>query len=78
MKKVNLLLGWSTSILPSFKITYLLFLIIFLLYGTFGKISYKGKEKFEDMKARRKLLLELLATLPVGYFRCVCGFYRLL
>lgn len=78
MKKVNLLLRWSTSILPSFQITYLLFLIIFLLYGTFGKISYKGKEKFEDMKARRKLLLELLATLPVGYFRCVCGFYRLL
>ena len=33
MKKVNLLLRWSTSILPSFK------------------ISYKGKEKFEDMKA---------------------------
>ena len=53
MKKVNLLLRWSTSILPSFKITYLLFLIIFLLYGTFGKISYKGKEKFEDMKARK-------------------------
>ena len=53
MKKVNLLLRWSTSMLPSFKITYLLFLIIFLLYGTFGKISYKGKEKFEDMKARK-------------------------
>ena len=53
MKKVNLLLRWSTSILPSFNITYLLFLIIFFLYGTFGKISYKGKEKFEDMKARK-------------------------
>ena len=53
MKKVNLLLRWSTSILPSFNITYLLFLIIFFSYGTFGKISYKGKEKFEDMKARK-------------------------
>lgn len=71
MKKVNLLLRWSTSILPSFKITYLLFLIIFLLYGTSGKISYKGKKKFED-ESTQKLLLELLATLPVGYFRCVC------
>lgn len=78
MKKVNLLLRWSTLILPSFKITYLLFSNYLPFAWDIWQNILQRQGKARGYESTQKLLLELLATLPVGYFRCVCRFYRLL